>query len=116
MFRINFDAVFAKQDSDHISKIGMEGNKLYITHHSRARMVQYYEGGSWYYVKSHDNTRSYVFPDKRDLEKIYTQLTDTKTIDRLTLEKMIRKYVPTRLGKTSNIPMKEGKGLRGERF
>jgi len=117
MFQINFDYAFSQMDSDHIKSIGMEGNTLYITHHCRARMVQYYEGGSWYYIKAHDRTRSYMFPIKKDLEKMYAQLVDNKTIDRLKLEKMIRKYVPTRLGKASSLSMKrEGEGLRGERF
>lgn len=118
MFKIDFDKVFASKDSDCIKAIGMKENKLYITHHRRARVVRYYEGEPLHIEEARDFTYSYVFPIKKDLEKVYVELTNIDKIDRITLEKKIRAYVPTRMGKENYfIPgIDKSEKLKGERF
>lgn len=73
MFRINFNTVFAKEDSDHLKGIGIYGNKLYITFHKRMKVVSYYEG-DLHIEKAHDTTYSYTFDNEEELKKTYEEL------------------------------------------
>lgn len=79
MFKIDFDKAFSMMDSDHITAIRVEGNYLYITFHTRAKVVSYYGWDKPHIEKAFDTTYGYIFGDNVKLEEMYRSLTSNNS-------------------------------------
>lgn len=75
-YSIDFEKAFSKMDSDHVSRVGVEGNKLYIERHWRRRIFK-----GWYFREAYDQMYSFEFKNKKDAKKMFEGLTSKKSRD-----------------------------------
>ena len=73
----DIDRIFAAQDSDHISHVGMCDNYLLVTHHRRKRVVFLLDVRP-FIREAFDQVFKYEFPDREKLEEMYKSLIKEK--------------------------------------